>query len=95
MSLLHVDPDALDKISRSMASAGTNLDSASSSTPTSIDGGCGTPAILGILAKLVDDTGQLAVAVKAVGDGVASASTSYRGQDEAAADSLNHAMWTG
>ncbi|MGV0808028.1 hypothetical protein [Mycolicibacterium setense] len=92
---LHVDPDALDKISRSMSNTGTDLDSAGASTPTSVDGGCGTPAILGILAKLTENTGQLAVAVKAVGDGVASASARYRGQDEAAADTVNKAMWTG
>ncbi|MGV9799101.1 hypothetical protein ACWDTP_13710 [Mycobacterium sp. NPDC003449] len=92
---LHVDPDALDKISQSMTSAGINLDSASASAPTSVDGGYGTPAILGILAKLVDNTGQLVVAVKAVGDAVATASTSYRNQDEVGAEAVKKAMGTG
>lgn len=92
---LHVDPAALDKIARSMASTGADLDSAGTTAPTSVDGGCGTPAILGILAKLVGDTSHLVLAVEAVGDAVAGASTSYREQDDAAADVVNKEMWTG
>ncbi|MCV7068247.1 hypothetical protein H7H51_25610 [Mycolicibacterium farcinogenes] len=90
-----MDLEALDKISRSMASTGADLDSAAASAPTSVDGGCATPAILGILGKLMGDTGQLVLAVEAVGDAVASAGAAYRGQDEASADTVNKALWTG
>lgn len=41
------------------------------------------------------DTGQLVLAVEAVGDAVASAGAAYRGQDEASADTVNKALWTG
>lgn len=91
---LSLNHDALDNISRSLADAGNDLDSASTSIPTSVDGGCGTPAILGILAKLVDNTGQLVVGVKAVSDAVASANTSYLQQDGTSAESVQSAMGT-
>lgn len=89
---LSVDHESLEKISRSLAAAGADLDDASDSAPTSIDGGYGTPAILGIMAKLAHDTGQLVVAVKAVADAVALASNSYRDQDGATAEELRRAM---
>jgi hypothetical protein len=47
---------------------------------------------MGILAQLTDNTGQLVIAVKAVADGVASASASYLRHDEAGAEALNAAM---
>lgn len=84
--------DALASISRSLADAGTNLYSAGESIPTAVDGGCGTPAILGIMAKLVDSTGQLVVGVKAVSDAVASANTNYREQDANSAEAVQNAI---
>ncbi|MCV7363098.1 hypothetical protein [Mycolicibacterium neworleansense] len=92
---LYINHESLDKISQSLSSASSDLDSASASAPASVDGGLGTPAILGILAQLTDNAGQLVIAVKAVANGVASASASYRGQDEAGAEALNEAMQTG
>ena len=65
---LYLNHDALEGISQSLSNAGADLDNASGSAPASVDGGSGTPAILGILGKLVDNAGQLVVAVKAVGD---------------------------
>ncbi|WP_102145304.1 hypothetical protein [Mycobacterium hubeiense] len=91
---LYINHESLAKISQSLSNAGNDLDSASGSAPTSVDGGVGTPAILGILAKLTDNTGQLVVAVKAVGGAVASANASYLGQDEAGAEALEQAMET-
>lgn len=87
--------NALENISRSLADAGTNLDGAGDSIPAAVDGGCGTPAILGIMAKLVDNTGQLAVGVKAVSDAVASANSNYREQDATSAEAVQNAMGTG
>lgn len=92
---LEVDHHALDRISQTLTNAGTDLDGASVSAPTSVDGGLGTPAILGILARLVDNAGQLVVAVKAAGGAVASANARFREIDEPAADSENKTVWTG
>ncbi|STZ74602.1 Uncharacterised protein [Mycolicibacterium fortuitum] len=89
---LYVNHESLNKISQSLSNAGADLDSASASAPASVDGGWGTPAIMGILAQLTDNTGQLVIAVKAVADGVASASASYLRHDEAGAEALNAAM---
>ncbi|OBG86750.1 hypothetical protein A5699_20760 [Mycobacterium sp. E802] len=89
---LYVNHESLNKISQSLARASADLDSTSASAPTSVDGGWGTPAILGILAQLTDNAGQLVVAVKAVADGVASASASYLSHDEAGAEALDEAM---
>lgn len=92
---LYINHETLDKISQSLSNAGADLDSASASAPTPVDGGWGTPAITGILAQLTDNAGQLVVAVKAVADGIASASASYRGQDGAGAEALETSMRTG
>lgn len=91
---LYINHEALNKISTSLSDAGSTLESAGGSVPTSVDGGTGTPAILGILAKLVDNTGQLVVAVNAVGAAIASANNSYLGRDEQAAEMLENAMET-
>ncbi len=92
---LYINHEALNKISTSLSDAGSSLESAGGSVPpTSVDGGTGTPAILGILAKLVDNTGQLVVAVNAVGAAIASANNSYLGRDEQAAEMLENAMET-
>jgi hypothetical protein len=91
----YVNHESLNKISASLSSAATDLDGASASAPTFVDGGWGTPAILGILAQLTENAGQLVVAVKAVANGVATASASYLAQDGAGADALNDAMQTG
>ncbi|MCV7431994.1 hypothetical protein [Mycolicibacterium bacteremicum] len=82
--------DALANISRSLADAGISLDDAGNSMPSAVDGGCGTPAILGILAKLADNTGQLVVGVKAVSEAVAKANTAYLEQDATAAESVQN-----
>lgn len=92
---LYVNHESLNKISQSLARAGADLDGASASAPRSVDGGWGTPAILGILAQLTENAGELVIAVKAVADGVASASASYLKHDEAGAEALNEAMQTG
>ena len=89
---LYVDHESLTRISEALSAASTDLDTASLSAPTSVDGGWGTPAILGILAHLAENAGQLVVAVRAVADGVASANARYRGQDEVGAEALTEAM---
>jgi hypothetical protein len=91
---LYVDHDALERISRSMTSAGEHLDSAGDSAPTAVDGGLGTPALLGILAHLADNAGQLVIAAKATGAAVGQANTNYRELDEATADSHSQTVWT-
>ncbi|MBB4853577.1 hypothetical protein HNP40_000943 [Mycobacteroides chelonae] len=92
---LHVDHDSLDMISNSLSDAGKDLDSVSGSSPDSVDGGLGAPAILGILGRIVDNAGQLVVAVTAAGAAVAAANSNYRTLDEAAAEPLNQINWQG
>jgi len=91
---LYITDESLTKIAASLTDAGTVLESASASVPTSVDGGSGAPAILGILARLVDNTGQLVVGVNAVGAAIVSANNSYLGRDEEAAEMLENAMET-
>ncbi|MUM20112.1 hypothetical protein FZI91_00120 [Mycobacterium sp. CBMA271] len=92
---LHVDQEALDRISTSLSDAGKDLDGVSGSAPASVDGGLGTPAILGILGRIVENAGQLVVAVEATGEAVAAANSNYRTLDEAAAEPLNQIAWRG
>lgn len=92
MTTLYINHESLKKIATSLSDAGSALDSAGESVPTSIDGGAGAPAILGIMAKLVDNTGQLVVAVNAVGAAIASANSQYLGHDEQAAEAIENVM---
>lgn len=94
MTTLYINHESLMKISTSLTDAGSTLDSAGGSVPTSIDGGTGTPAILGILTKLVDNTGQLVVAVNAVGAAIDSANSRYLGHDEQTAEAIENVMET-
>ncbi|MFS0895956.1 hypothetical protein [Mycolicibacterium litorale] len=92
---MYINHDALVNISRSLSDAGENLDAANATAPKSVDAGTGTPAILGIMAHLADNAGQLVVAVKAVSDAITSANRRYFGQDEELAESLEQAMEKG
>lgn len=86
--------DVLETISRSLDDAGSDLDDVGLTVPTTVDGGCGTPAILGIMAKLVENSGQLVVGVKAVSAAVEKANTGYLQQDAGSAEDLQNAMGT-
>lgn len=90
----YINHDALITISRSLADAGENLDGANATAPTTVDGGNATPAILGIMAHLADNAGQLVVAVKSVSEAITSADRRYLGQDEELAEALEQAMET-
>jgi hypothetical protein len=94
LTTLYINHESLKKIATSLSEAGGALDSAGDSAPSSVDGGTGTPAILGILAKLVDNTGQLVVGVDAVGAAIASANSRYLGDDEQAAEAIEDVMET-
>ena len=90
---LFVDHEALESISRGLRNACTDLDSASSTAPSGVDGGVCTPAILGILAHLLDAAGQFVVALAASSSAVADANAGYKGQDDENADQLNLKVW--
>lgn len=90
---LFVDHDALDSISRVLADAGREVDGAGATVPSGVDGGVGSPALLGILAHLSDAAGQFAVGLTATSGAVAQANTSYRGQDDENADQLIKTQW--
>jgi hypothetical protein len=90
---LRVDPAALDRIATTLSEAGYALDESGSTTPGSVDAGAATPTVLGIMARLLEDSGQLAVALAGAGEAVAASSAAYRAQELATADSLSLQVW--
>jgi hypothetical protein len=91
---LYVDNDALDGIVGMLAASSAALDGAGESAPSAIDAGDAAPALLGIMARLAENAGQLVVALAAASEAVGVANARYREQDVATADSLDTA-WTG
>ncbi|MGH3519870.1 MAG: hypothetical protein ACRDQ7_21285 [Haloechinothrix sp.] len=79
---------ALDGIARILRNASSDLDSVGDSLPGTPDAGDGTPAITGIMARIVDNAGQLVIGAAAAGDAVAEVRETYDEDDAAARDSF-------
>lgn len=90
---LYVDRQALDGIAKALAHAGAALDATSTSAPGDVDAGDGTAAILGIMAKMTEDAGELVTGLSAASTAVTQANTAYTTQDVATADATNSATW--
>ncbi|MFC7449670.1 hypothetical protein [Rhodococcus daqingensis] len=88
---LFVDSTALEGIVESFARSSADLDAVGSSVPAAIDAGDATAALMGIMARLTEDAGQLVVALAAASEAVAEANARYREQDVATADGFNTA----
>lgn len=88
---LFVDSVALDGITESLDRSSTDLDAVGSFAPTAIDAGDATAALMGIMARLTENAGQLVVALAAASEAVAEANARYREQDVATADGFNTA----
>jgi hypothetical protein len=92
---LYVDHDALQGIARALDQAGADLDATSTSAPGDVDAGEGTAAILGILARMTEDAGELVVGLSAAGSAVTQANAAYTTQDVATADASSNTAWGG
>lgn len=86
-----VDPGVLDGIASTLRHASADVDDAGNSMPDPPDAGLGTPAITGILARLVDNAGQLVVGAMAAGDEVTMAEQNYLEMDAQARKDLHRA----
>lgn len=84
-----VDPGVLDGIASTLRKTSADVDALGNSVPVAPDAGLGTPAIIGILARLVDNAGQLVVGTAAAGDDVATAAREYQDIDAQAREDLH------
>ena len=91
---LYVDHATLDSISLNLQEASNQLDSLSGALPGSVDAGDATPAIVGILAKLAENAGQLVVALAAAAAAVGDANAEYRQRDAETVDQLAIVAWS-
>ncbi|MGA6165682.1 hypothetical protein [Amycolatopsis magusensis] len=91
MSGYEVDPGVLDGIASTLRDASSDVDSLGASAPGTPDAGDGTPAITGILARLVDNAGQLVIGAAAAGDAVAQGNAGYDSNEAAAGADLQNA----
>lgn len=83
-----VDPGVLEDIASTLRHTSNQLDSSAESAPAPPDAGKASPAVAAILAKLVENAGQLVVATAAAGDAVAKGGAAYVEQDAQARDSV-------
>jgi len=90
---LYVDHQALDGIAKALDQAGADLDATSTSAPGDVDAREGAAAILGILAKMTEDAGELVTGLSAASTAVTQANTAYTTQDVATADASNSTTW--
>lgn len=71
----------------------TRVDEVASSIPTTVDGGVGTAAILGILTNFVASAGELATGLAGASVVLDECAARYAEQDIVAADEINAAAW--
>lgn len=86
-----VDHGVLDGIASTLRNASSSLDSVGNSMPGTPDAGDATAAITGIMARIVDNAGQLVIGAAAAGDAVATANAAYQKNDAAAKEDLQRA----
>ena len=85
------DFGVLDGIASTLRHASSAVDGLGNSVPGTPDAGDGTPAIVGILARLVDNAGQLVIGAAAAGDDVAKAKGAYQKNESDAANDVRNA----
>ena len=73
--------------------AAVRVDEVAHSIPTTVDGGIGTAAILGILSNFVTSAGELVIGLAGMSDVLDDCATRYAKQDLVAADEINVAAW--
>ncbi|MFC0112852.1 hypothetical protein [Kibdelosporangium aridum] len=90
-----VDAGVLDGIASTLRRASMDVDALGNSVPAAPDGGDGTPAVLGIVARLVDNAGQLVIGAAAAAEAVAKGNALYQGNESETAAKLHGAGGTG
>ena len=90
---LFVEPDVLWAEARALAAASNRADELAGSVPSSVDGGVGTAAILGILSVFAESGGDLVSGLRGMSDVLIECADRYADQDIATADSINNSVW--
>ena len=90
---LFVEPDVLWAEARALAAASNRADELAGSVPSSVDGGVGTAAILGILSVFAESGGELVSGLRGMSDVLIECADRYADQDIATADSINNSVW--
>lgn len=90
-----VDAGVLDGIASTLRRTSAEVDAVGNSVPAAPDAGDGTPAIVGIMARLVDNAGQLVIGAAAAAEAVAKGNSRYQENEAATAGNLNNAGGTG
>jgi hypothetical protein len=91
MSGFEADYAVLAGITSTLHAVSEDVDALSSSIPTIGDAGPGTPALVSILAHLVENASSLVIGAGGAGDDVASARLAYEDQDAASSQDLQSA----
>lgn len=95
MSGIEVDQGVLEGIAKTFHDASTDLDALGKSVPDAQDAGDGTPAVIGILAHLVENASSLVLGMAGAGDDVTEVNKTYEEQDAAASEELRKASGEG
>jgi hypothetical protein len=85
-----VDYGVLDGIASALRNASSAVDATGNSVPGTPDAGDGTPAITGIMARLVDNAGQLVIGAAAAADAIVETNVAYQENDAAAANDVSN-----
>lgn len=95
MNGYEADLGVLDSIVRALRNASADVDGLGHSVPNTPDAGDGTPAVVGILAHLVENASTLVLGAAGAADDVASAAITYRESDNAARSEIYRAFGSG
>lgn len=91
---LFVDQDVLQTESRRLGDASARVDELAASLPSSVDGGVGTAAVLGIISIFAESGGELMSGLAGIDDALTECLARYSEQDFAAAEEINSLAWT-
>ncbi|MEC3977960.1 hypothetical protein [Amycolatopsis sp. H20-H5] len=85
------DFGVMDGIASTLRHTSSAVDGLGNSVPGTPDAGDGTPAIIGIMARLVDNAGQLVIGTAAAGDAVIEGKGAYQQNEASAANDVRNA----
>ena len=91
---LFVDQNVLQTEARRLGDASARVDELAASLPSSVDGGVGTAAVLGIISIFAESGGELMSGLAGIGDALTECLARYSEQDLAAAEEINSLAWT-
>ncbi|MGO1052997.1 hypothetical protein [Crossiella sp. CA198] len=83
-----VDHGVLDGIARTLRQTSAEVDGLAGSVPGAPDAGNATAVVTGMLARFLDNAGQLILGAAGAADQVAAGNADYAGTDAQAADEV-------